>query len=84
MTFNPELAAIADAALAYVVAAHCCHEAASGPALMDAWITRDWCFHELIQALGLECWICDPGTCPSGRAAKPTYEGRRVEETPPL
>jgi hypothetical protein len=78
------LSEVVEAARVYVSAVHDAHEA-SGSRMLEAWVGRDWAFHELVLALGIECWLCDPGTCP-GAPGKvlPTYDGRPVTLTEPL
>jgi hypothetical protein len=54
---------VAEAAAAYVLAVQRAHEA-TGRDMLEAWCARDAAFHDLVVTLGVECWMCDAGTCP--------------------
>lgn len=76
------LSEVVEAARDYVLRSREAHEA-TGRDLTEAWIARDWSFHELIAALGEECWLCDEGSCPTAREVV-LYHGREVVDTPGL
>jgi hypothetical protein len=86
---------VAEAAAHYVLAVQRAHEA-TGREMLEAWVARDAAFHDLVMAVGVECWMCDEGTCPGylvgpfGAGLPPNglvrrqHVGYEVEDTRPL